>query len=293
MTELIEGILSEAWQKGATDVHLAVGTYPFMRVSGQLEKFGYERITNDVTLDFLLLNMSESVRMMFEERGEYSFSMEVRGIGRVRVTAHRGQEGVSLAFRLQKKYEELSAECFTMPETVWKLCEREKGLILVTGPAGSGKTTTLAALIKRMSEERALHIVTLERPIEYMHFHKTALVNQRELGYDSDAARSIENAVRADADVLVLSELRDAAVTEAALAAAEAGVLVFVELNAGSAMGALEQLIDNFELNRQKRIRERLLNALEAIVFQELTPDAEGKLCVVYKVVESKNSNKK
>ncbi len=289
MTEVIEEILKTAWQKGATDVHLVADAYPFMRVNGVLEPFGYEKIGSDVTLDFVLLYMTEAAREVFEEKGTYSFSLNSGEAGRVRVTAYHQSGAVALSFRFQKTDGELSQQSLHMPEQLWNLSDKKQGLILVAGPAGSGKTTTLASLIKKMNEERALHIVTIERPIEYIHPHKKSLVTQSEVGSDCfDAAEAIGDAMRADADVILVSDWKGTAVTEAALAAAEAGALVLMEASAGSAMGALEQLIDGFEINRQKRVRERLMNALEAIVYQYRVPDEEGTLQVVYKVVESK-----
>lgn len=286
---VIERILGEAEEKGASDVHLAVGAFPFMRIGGKLQSFGYGKLSNDDTLDFVLKYMTEAQREVFEERGEYAFSLSVVGARRCRVNAYKQLSGVALAFRFQKQEEELTESALDMPRAVWKLGEKERGLVLVTGPAGSGKTTTLAALIKQINENRAVHVITLEHPIEYVHSNQNSLISQREVGVDcADYAEAINGALKEDADVILASELRDTSATAAALAAAEAGALVFAEMNAGSAVGALEQLIEQFELNKQKRIRERLMNILEAIVFQQQVQDEEGALRVVYKVVESK-----
>lgn len=286
---VIERILSEAEGKGASDVHLAVGAFPFMRIGGRLQSFGYEKLGNDDTLDFVLKYMSETQREVFEERGEYALSLSVAGLRRCRVNAYKQLEGVALAFRFQKREEELEQSELKMPDSIWKLGEKERGLVLVTGPAGSGKTTTLAAIIRQINENRAKHVITLERPVEYVHSSQNSLISQREVGVDcADYAEAVNGALKEDADVILVSELRNPSVTAAALAAAEAGALVFAEINAGSAVGALEQLIEQFELNRQKRIRERLMNVMEAIVFQQQLQDENGATRVVYKVVEAK-----
>lgn len=286
---VIEKILSEAGGAGASDVYLSAGSFPYMRIGGKLQSFGYGKLRNDDTLDFVLKYMSEAQREVFEARKECAFSITAGDMRRCRVNAYRQSEGVALAFRFQKPEEELTPRTLDLPEAVCRLSEKEHGMILVSGPAGSGKTTTMAALVKQMSADRALYVVTLERPIEYLYSNDNSLICRREVGADCmDYAEAISGAVKENADVILVSELPDAAATAAALAAAESGALVLVEMNAGSAVGALEQLIEGFELNRQKRIRERLMNVLEAIVFQKQQRDETGQLRIGYKVVEAK-----
>lgn len=273
----IEAILLEANIAGASDVHLTVGSPPRMRVNGNLITMNYSKMLPADTLDILIGVMSEVQRQKFEERGEYDFSFSIPNSGRYRVNAYKQRSGAALAFRLLgtgiPAPEELG-----IPESVMELYQRKRGLVLAAGPAGSGKSTTLAAIIDKINNNRDVHIITLEEPVEYLHQHKRAMVNQREIGLDSESySNALKAALREDPDVILIGELKDAETISAAVTAAEAGHLVLSALPAIGAAGAVERLIDAFPPYRQQQFRMQLANVLEAVISQQLIPAADKK----------------
>lgn len=273
---VIEEILREAKEAGASDVHLTVGIPPKMRVNGKLITMNYSRMLSTDTLDILLGIMSEAQREKFEGKGEYDFSFSIPDCGRFRVNAYRQRGSVALAFRLVG-IGVPAPEVLGLPESVLDLYRKKRGLILVTGPAGSGKSTTLAAIIDKINNNRDVHIITLEDPIEYVHQHGRAMVNQREIGIDcGNYEDAMKAAVREDPDVILLGEMRDPDAIIKAIDAAETGCLVLSSLNTVGTAGAIDHIVNVFPPYYQQQFRIQLAKALEAVVFQQLIPAADG-----------------
>lgn len=272
----IEEILRGAMEAGASDVHLTVGIPPRMRVNGNLVTMNYSRMLQTDTLDILLNIMSEAQRERFEGRGEYDFSFSIPDCGRFRVNAYRQRGCVALAFRLVGDSVPATDE-LGLPESVMNLHRKRRGLILATGPAGSGKTTTLAAIIDRINSSRDVHIITLEDPVEYVHQHKTAMVNQREIGIDCENYEdAMKAALRADPDVILLGEMQDPDTIVRAIDAAETGCLVLSSMNTMGMADAVEHIVNVFPPYYQQQLRIKLAKVLEAVVFQQLIPTADG-----------------
>ncbi len=281
----IEEILCAAREAGASDVHLAAGLPPRMRVNGKLVTMSYPGVRASDALDILVHVMSQAQRESFEEKGEYDFSFSVPGCGRCRANAYRQKGSVAFALHLVDT-EVPSPEELGMPEAVTALHERESGLVLVTGPSGSGRSATLAALVNRINENRAALVITLEDPIEYVHQHKRAMVNQREIGQDSRSyAEALRAVLREDPDVVLVGELRDCESVSAAITAAETGHLVLAALHAGGAVNALELLVEMFPPHRQEGVRARLADVLEAVISQRLIPADKGRRAAAFEVL--------
>jgi len=273
----IEEILRAAKEAGASDVHLTVGIPPKMRVNGKLLTMEYPRMMPADTLEVLISIMTEVQRDRFEEKGEYDLSFSIPNCGRYRVNAYKQRGSVAMAFRLVgtqvPEPEELG-----VPGSVIDLYQRKRGLVLVTGPTGSGKSTTLAAIIDKINNNRDAHVITLEDPIEYLHQHKMSMVNQREIGLDSDNyANALRAALREDPDVILVGEMRDFETISVAITAAETGHLVLSTLHTIGAASTVDRVIDVFPPHQQQQIRVQLANVLEAVVSQQLIPTADGR----------------
>lgn len=276
----IEEILRAAKNAGASDVHITVGIPPKMRVDGKLVTMNYARLLPADTMNVLLEIMSGAQLELFEERGEYDLSFSIRDLGRFRVNAFKQRGSVALAIRLVGTRIP-SAEELRLPESVVELYQRKRGLVLVTGPAGSGKSTTLAAVIDRINTYREAHVITLEDPIEYLHQHKASMVNQREIGLDSENyAKALRAALREDPDVILVGEMRDFETISVAITAAETGHLVFSTLHTMSAASTVDRMIDVFPPHQQQQIRVQLANVLESVISQQLIPrmDERGRV---------------
>ena len=275
----IEEIIRSAREAGASDVHLAAGMSPKMRIGGELFSMNCSRLTAADMLDILIGIMPEALRDRFEEKGEYAFSFALPRGGRCRANAYKQKGTVALAVRLIEGEIPLLEE-MGIPEPMAELYRKESGLVLVAGPSGSGRSTTLASIINQINDSREALVITLESPVEYLHPYKRSIVNQREIGLDSmDYADGIQAAVRQDADVIMVGELRDGRSVSAAVAAAETGHLVFAAMDAAGAAGAagaIEAIMDMFPPHRQERMRARLAGVLEAVLFQQLQPAADG-----------------
>lgn len=274
---VIEEILREAREAGASDVHLTAGTPPRMRVNGSLVTMDHSRMLQTDTLDILLGIMSEAQRERFEGKGEYDFSFSIPDCGRFRVNAYRQRGSVAMAFRLVGNSVP-SREELGLPESVLDLYRKKKGLILVTGPAGSGKSTTLAAIIDRINDNRDVHIITLEDPVEYVYQHNRAMVNQREIGIDCESYEdAMKAALREDPDVILLGEMRDPDTIAKAVDAAETGCLVLASLNTMGTASAIDHIVNVFPPYYQQQLRLQLAKVLEAVIFQQLIPTADGR----------------
>lgn len=274
---IIEEILQEALEAGASDVHITVGIPPKMRVNGSLSTMNFPKVVAKDTLEILLGTMNEKQRELFEEKGEYDLALSVPGGGRSRIHMYKQKGCVALAVRMIDK-QAASPDMLGIPESVMNLCEKESGLILAVGPAGCGVTTTLAAMTDRINQCRETHIITLERPIEYLHQHRLSMINQREIGVDCETyADALRAAEREDADVILIGELCGSEAIEAAIAAAGTGRLVLASMHALNAADAVAYIIDAFPLSAQKQIRRRLAEVLEAVISQYLEPSVNGR----------------
>ena len=273
----IEEIMKTAKEAGASDVHITVGIPPKMRVNDNLVTMNYAKMMPADTLSVLLEIMTETQRERFEERGEYDMSFSIPELGRYRVNAYKQRGSVALALRLVGT-KVPSPESLGVPESVVNLYERKRGLILVTGPTGSGKSTTLAAIIDKINNKRDAHVITLEDPIEYLHQHKMAMVNQREIGLDSqNYANALRAALREDPDVILVGEMRDFETISVAITAAETGHLVLSTLHTIGAASTVDRVIDVFPPHQQQQIRVQFANVLEAVVSQQLIPTMDGR----------------
>lgn len=276
-TVSVEEMLAVAKEAGASDVHITVGVPPKMRVNGKLITMDYPKMLPADTLQVILDIMTEQQREKFEEKGEYDMSFSIRNIGRYRVNAYKQRNSVAVALRLVST-EIPAPESLGVPPSVIDLSQRKRGLVLVTGPTGSGKSTTLAAIIDKINNTRDAHIITLEDPIEYLHSHKMSIVNQREIGLDSQSyANALRAALREDPDVILVGEMRDFDTISVAITAAETGHLVLSTLHTIGAASTVDRVIDVFPPHQQQQIRVQLSNVFEAVVSQQLIPTADGR----------------
>ncbi|RMG25050.1 MAG: type IV pilus twitching motility protein PilT [Armatimonadetes bacterium] len=272
----IDDILAEAVSRGASDLHLTVNLPPMARIDGELVPLNYQPLDGQDTNRLVYEIMSDAQVTQFEQTHEADFSYGVKNVGRFRVNVYMQRDSVGAAFRaIPAKIP--SFEELRLPPVLREVSKRTSGLILVTGPTGSGKSTTIACMIDDINEHRSCHIMTIEDPIEYLHQHKRAMVNQREVHHDT---YSFQNALRAvlreDPDVILVGEMRDLETITAALTLAETGHLVFGTLHTRNAPQAVDRIIDVFPPDQQEQIRVLLGNTLECVVAQQLLPKLGG-----------------
>ena len=273
----IQEIMQTANDAGASDVHITVGIPPKMRVNGNLIAMDYPKMMPQDTLSVAYSIMNDVQRERFDERGEYDMSFSIPELGRYRVNVYKQRGSAALALRLVGT-QVPAPEKLGVPMSVINLYERKRGLILVTGPTGSGKSTTLAAIIDKINNNRDAHVITLEDPIEYLHQHKCAMVNQREIGLDSQSyANALRAALREDPDVILVGEMRDFETISVAITAAETGHLVLSTLHTIGAASTVDRVIDVFPPHQQQQIRVQLANVLEAVISQQLIPTMDGE----------------
>jgi len=273
----IEELLQLMVERGASDLHLTVGVPPQIRIDEKLVPTEYEVLTPESCRELVYSMLSESRIKRFEQEKELDFSFGLEGLGRFRVNVFMQKGFVAAAIRLIPfkigTFEELG-----LPRVVRKLVKLQKGLVLVTGATGSGKSTTLAAMIDAINEERPCHIITIEDPIEYVHPHKKAIVNQREVGADTYSFNNaLKYVLREDPDVILIGEMRDLETIKAALTSAETGHLVFATLHTSDAVQTINRIIDVFPSHQQEQVRVQLSFVLQAIIAQQLIPRADGK----------------
>ncbi len=287
----IKNILKTAWENGASDVHITVGVPPKMRVNGRLITMPYDRMLPADTKNVLDSVMTDIQKGKFEEHGEYDFSYAIPEMGRYRVNAYKQRGTVAIALRLVSS-EIPAPEQLGVPDSVIDLYNRKRGLVLVTGPTGSGKSTTLAAIIDKINHNRDAHVITLEDPIEYLHRHDKSIVNQREIGLDSRSyANALRAALREDPDVILVGEMRDFETISVAITAAETGHLVLSTLHTLGAASTVDRIIDVFPPHQQQQIRVQFANVLEAVISQQLLPtiDEKGRIAV-FEVLHTTNA---
>ena len=277
MPQSVEEILSAAKRAGASDVHITVGIPPKMRVNGKLIMMEGERLMPADTMIIAESVMNDVQKQRFEEKGEVDMSFAIAGEGRYRVNIYKQRGSAAMAFRLVDTVVP-APETLGVPNSVIELYKKKRGLVLVTGPTGSGKSTTLAAIIDKINNNRESHVITLEDPIEYLHQHKLSIVNQREIGLDSMSyANALRAALREDPDVILVGEMRDFETISVAITAAETGHLVLSTLHTIGAASTVDRVIDVFPPHQQQQIRVQLANVLEAVVSQQLVPMIDGK----------------
>ncbi|MCW2961036.1 MAG: type pilus twitching motility protein PilT [Thermoleophilia bacterium] len=274
----LRDLFAQMVETGASDLHLVVGAPPQLRVRGELRTIdGYGDLSNEDTREIVFGILTNEQRQKLEVQWELDFSYAVPGLSRWRVNAFFQRGAIGAAFRIiPEKIRPLSE--LAVPDSVYQLADLPRGLVLVTGPTGSGKSTTLAGMIDVINEQRHEHILTVEDPIEFIHQHKNCIINQREVGADTDGfARALKSALRQDPDVILVGEMRDLETIQTALTAAETGHLVFGTLHTNSAAGTIDRIIDVFPPHQQAQVRVQLASSLQGVVTQTLVPTKDGQ----------------
>ncbi|MEK5078938.1 type IV pilus twitching motility protein PilT [Solibacillus sp. FSL W7-1436] len=280
MTMNIQDLLRRAYDEKVSDLHVTIGIPPVYRVNGQLKQFGDVNVTAEMVEQMIHQILPEYKLSEFEEKGETDFNYSLEGLCRFRVNAYHQRNAGAIAARLVSS-QIPTIESLNMPRVLYDMSEKPQGLILVTGPTGSGKSTTLAAMIDYINETKSKHIITLEDPIEYLHSHKKSVVNQREIGIDTNSfANGLRAALRQDPDIILVGEMRDLETISTAITAAETGHLVFATLHTSSAPTTIDRIIDVFPPHQQGQIRIQLANVLQGIISQRLfiRKDAAGRV---------------
>ncbi|MFO7812856.1 MAG: PilT/PilU family type 4a pilus ATPase [Pelovirga sp.] len=264
-------------EQGASDLHVSTGTAPQIRIDGKMQSLETPKMTAADTKQLCYSVLTDAQKRRFEEENELDLSFGIKGLSRFRGNIFVQRGAVAGAFRAIP-FEIKTFDDLGLPPVVKNLSKKPRGLILVTGPTGSGKTTTLAAIIDAINSERSEHIITIEDPIEYIHSHKKCLVNQREVGADTNTfKKALKYILRQDPDVVLLGELRDIETIEAALTIAETGHLCFATLHTNSCVQTMNRIIDVFPTNQQAQVRTQLSFVLEGVLSQALIPKANGK----------------
>lgn len=273
----IEQIVQEATEKNASDIHCTPGCRMMYRVDGKMITASEEIMTPSDVENIIFPILTEKQKCDLAEKGEIGFAHSFTGISRVRINVYRQRGTYAISIRILPS-NIFDAKQIGISDSVLELTRKKKGLILLTGPAGSGKSTTMASLINVLAEEDAKNIITVENPIEYLFSHHKSMISQREVGYDTlSYAAGVSSALRQDPDVIMIGELRDLETIELALAAAEVGHLVLSTLYTEDAISAVERLVEIFPLEKQQQIRIQLSNVLRGVVAQQLLPREDGK----------------
>lgn len=277
----IEELLLKTLELGASDLHITTGLPPVIRIHGELRALDYPKLLPNDTRELIYSILTQEQRDIFERKWEYDFSYSIPGKGRFRVNVYFQRGSVAAAFRtIPAKIPTI--EELRLPPVVQEFAMKPRGFVLVTGPTGSGKSTTLAALINIINETRSCHIITIEDPIEFLHPHKKSVVNQREVGADTHSfANALKYALRQDPDVILIGEMRDLETIQTALTAAETGHLVFATLHTVDAPQTIDRIIDVFPPHQQQQVRIQLAGCLQGIISQQLLPTSDGKGRVV------------
>lgn len=284
-TILIDKLLQACVKQGASDIHIAVGQPPVFRLHGRLRRLETKVLEPEDTVALMKSITPERCQRELQEQGGCDFGFAFGDQARFRVSVFKQRGNIGLVLR-QIPNNMLTPEQLGLPDVVTKLVLRPRGLVLVTGPTGSGKSTTLASLVNYLNENVDHHIITIEDPIEFYHYHKKSTVNQREVGVDVPSfAEAIRRALRQDPDVILVGELRDLQTIEAAITAAETGHVVFGTLHTNSAYGTINRIIDAFPGNLQDQIRTQLASSLIGVVAQTLLPKIGGGRLAAYEIL--------
>jgi twitching motility protein PilT len=271
-------LLHKLSEIGGSDLHITTGTPPLVRLHGEIRALdGYRPLTSGETKQLAYSVLTDAQKHRFEENLELDFSFGVKGLSRFRANVFNQRGAVGAVFRAIP-YEIKTFDELGLPAVLKELCTKPRGLVLVTGPTGSGKSTTLAAVIDKINKERHEHILTIEDPIEFLHNHKSCIVNQREVNADTHGfAQALRTALRQDPDVVLVGEMRDLETIESALRIAETGHLTFATLHTNSAVSTINRIIDVFPSMQQAQVRAQLSLTLEGILCQSLLPRADGR----------------
>jgi len=273
----LQELLRKAVARGASDLHLTVAAPPMMRVKGNLAPVeGYEPLSVAALEDVIGSLLNDDQHRRYKETGDVDFSIGLPGIGRFRVSAFRQRGSPAICLRVipaqVPPWEQLG-----LPPILLELCDLRHGLVLITGPTGSGKSTTLAAMVDHINRRRAAVIITIEDPIEYLHRHHKSIINQREVGSDTVSfAASLRAALREDPDVILVGEMRDTETMATALRAAETGHLVLSTLHTRGCANTVDRIVDSFPAHQQQQVRVQLADALQAVIWQQLVPRRDG-----------------
>jgi twitching motility protein PilT len=272
----ITQLLTFAVQEGASDVHLSSGEPPMLRIHGDIKRLDHAALTKEDVHTMIFDVMNDTLRKNFQEKSDIDFSFELGDLARFRVNAFVQRKGEGAVFRtIPSKVQTLDE--LGMPPILKEICKKERGLVLVTGPTGSGKSTTLAAMVDYINESYDAHILTIEDPIEFVHTSKRSLLNQREVGPHTDSfAAALRSALREDPDVILVGEMRDLETISLALTAAETGHLVFGTLHTSSAPKTVDRVIDVFPAGQQNQIRAMFSESMEAVITQTLCKKKTG-----------------
>jgi twitching motility protein PilT len=278
MSVNLRALLEEMIEKEASDLHITAGERPKLRIDGDITDSSVpDVLTPKDTLQLAYSVLTENQKKRFEQEDELDFSFGIQNLARFRGNVFKQRGCVALVIRMipfnVRTFQELG-----LPPIIAKLAERPRGLVLVTGPTGSGKSTTLAAMIDKVNKERKGHIITVEDPIEFIHRHQSCIVNQREVGTDTKSfANALKYSLREDPDVILVGEMRDLETIAAALTIAETGHLAFATLHTNSAAESINRIIDVFPHNQQSQVRAQLAFVLEGVITQTLLPKAKGR----------------
>lgn len=288
----IDEMLKVANERGASDLHITVGVPPKIRIDGELTDIADERIMPADAENLIMPIIPEHARIQLKEKGESDFSYAVVGVGRYRVNAFRQRGSYACVIRIVGTRIPSPQE-LGLPESVVALTELKRGLVIVTGPTGSGKSTTLASLVDVINSTQNVNVITLEDPIEYLHRHNKAIVNQREIGVDSFSYTSaLRAALREDPDVIMVGEMRDLDTISTAITAAETGHLVLSTLHTTGAANTIDRIIDVFPPHQQQQIRIQLAGVLESVISQQLLPKVFGGRVAAFEVMHTNTAIK-
>ncbi|MFO7950187.1 MAG: type IV pilus twitching motility protein PilT [Candidatus Fermentibacteraceae bacterium] len=272
----IKTLLREMMERRATDLHLTVGAPPTIRIDGELQRMEYDPLTPQETQDLVYSILKDEQKKRFEQDKELDFAFGIKGLSRFRGNVFMQRGCVAAAIRTIP-YEILGFDELGLPPVVKKMASKRQGLILVTGPTGCGKSTTLASIIRKVNATRRVHIVTIEDPIEYVHHHDKGIVNQRELGEDTGGfAKALRYVLRQDPDVVLIGEMRDQETMMTALNIAETGHLTLATLHTNSTYESINRIIDTFPAEQQDQVRSQLSFVLIGVLTQTLVPRARG-----------------
>jgi twitching motility protein PilT len=278
-------LLKAAVKQGASDLHIVAGSPPVLRVEGRIVRVKAGDLSSDNTRQLCYSILTDAQKSRFEATKELDFSFGIKSMARFRANLFFQRGAVSGVFR-RIPIEIPDVDVLGLPQIVTDVVNFPTGLVLVTGPTGSGKSTTIAALVDKINRERRSHIITLEDPIEYVHPHKSCIVNQREVGIDTVSYRSaLKHVLRQDPDICVMGELRDLETVEAALNICETGHLVFATLHTNSAIGTITRIVNVFPSDQQERVRTQLSLSLQQIVSQRLIPGPKGGMVAAIEVL--------
>lgn len=273
----IDALFKMMKEQGASDLHLSTGNPPIFRLHGEMERLNFKPLSNDELKVIIFEILSEKQQAHFEEFKDLDFAYQVEGLARFRGNVLMTHRGIAAVFRIIPS-KILSADDLSLPEGVRRMTQFKKGLVLVTGPTGSGKSTTLAGMIDLINSTRKEHILTLEDPLEFIHENKLSLLNQRQIGDHTESFGSaLKAALREDPDIILVGEMRDLTTIQLAMSAAETGHLVFGTLHTNTAAKTIDRIIDVFPTDQQEQVRAMLSESLKGVVCQQLLKTADGK----------------